>query len=117
MVEHVAEPDGPRVVIEMWTDLGCPWCYLGKHRLRAAIAQRSDADRFEIVMGSFELDPGAPPGARTLWQAPRSPLGWTGNESARSSRATSTPTACAPTGPGAWSWALPGSRSLSSTAG
>ncbi|MCW3157671.1 DsbA family oxidoreductase [Micropruina sonneratiae] len=47
------------VVIELWTDLGCPWCYLGKHRLDTAIAQRPDADRFELRLRSFELDPSA----------------------------------------------------------
>ncbi|MFC8800384.1 DsbA family oxidoreductase [Promicromonospora sp. NPDC057138] len=60
MVEQLTHPEGSKVVIEMWADLGCPWCYVGKHRLQAAIAQRPDADRFEIVMRSFELDPGAP---------------------------------------------------------
>jgi predicted DsbA family dithiol-disulfide isomerase len=60
MVEQVAKPEGSRVVIEIWADLGCPWCYVGKHRLQAAIAQRPDAGRFEILMRSFELDPGAP---------------------------------------------------------
>src|ERR1043165_6009225 len=49
-----------QVVIEMWADLGCPWCYVGKHRLKAAIAQRPDADRFTVVVRSFELDPKAP---------------------------------------------------------
>lgn len=47
------------VVIEMWTDLGCPWCYVGKHRLQAAIDQRPDADRFEVRLRSFELNPDA----------------------------------------------------------
>lgn len=60
MAEQVTPSDRSRVVIEMWADAGCPWCYVGKHRLQAAIAQRSDADRFEIVMRSFELDPDAP---------------------------------------------------------
>ncbi|MEU9190521.1 DsbA family oxidoreductase [Streptomyces sp. NPDC048484] len=60
MVKQVTQPEGPQVVIEVWSDLGCPWCYVGKHRLQAAIAQRPDAERFEIVMRSFELDPGAP---------------------------------------------------------
>src|SRR5689334_15123272 len=49
-----------RVVIEMWTDLGCPWSYVGKHRLRAAIEQRPDAQRFELRLRSFELNPDAP---------------------------------------------------------
>ncbi|BCL30804.1 DsbA family oxidoreductase [Streptomyces aurantiacus] len=60
MVEQLSPPGKSRVVIEVWSDLGCPWCYVGKHRLQAAIAQRSDADRFRIVVRSFELDPGAP---------------------------------------------------------
>ncbi|MFT4217294.1 MAG: DsbA family protein [Micropruina sp.] len=38
---------------------GLPWCYLGKHRLETAIAQRPDADRFEVRLRSYELDPHA----------------------------------------------------------
>ncbi|MEU6040575.1 DsbA family oxidoreductase [Actinomadura sp. NPDC047616] len=60
MVEQAAPSKGSQVVIEVWADLGCPWCYVGKHRLQAAISQRPDADRFKIMMRSFELDPEAP---------------------------------------------------------
>lgn len=60
MVEQAARSKGSQVVIEVWADLGCPWCYVGKHRLQAAISQRPDADRFKIMMRSFELDPQAP---------------------------------------------------------
>jgi len=60
MTEQHAPIHGSQVTIEMWADLGCPWCYLGKHRLSAAIEQRPDADRFEIVVRSFQLDPAAP---------------------------------------------------------
>ncbi len=49
----------PRIVIEVWADLGCPWCYIGKHRLQAAIAARPDRDRFQVEIRSFELDPDA----------------------------------------------------------
>jgi predicted DsbA family dithiol-disulfide isomerase len=59
MSEQSTPDDRPRIAVEMWSDLGCPWCYVGKHRLREAIAQRPDADRFEIVMRSFQLDPEA----------------------------------------------------------
>ena len=51
---------GAPVVIELWTDLGCPWCYVGKHRLQRAIDRRPDADRFQIKLRSFELNPDAP---------------------------------------------------------
>lgn len=60
MVEQGTQTDGSRVVIEVWADLGCPWCYVAKHRLETAISQSRDADRFEIVMRSFQLDPAAP---------------------------------------------------------
>lgn len=48
------------VVIEVWADLGCPWCYIGKHRLQEAIDRRSDADRFVVRTRSFQLLPDAP---------------------------------------------------------
>ena len=60
IVQQLTQSEGSQVVIEVWADLGCPWCYVGKHRLQAAIAKRPDADRFEVVMRSFELDPDAP---------------------------------------------------------
>jgi len=55
-----------RVEIEMWTDLGCPWCYVGKHRLKAAIDKRPDAERFEVRLRSFELNPDPPREPETI---------------------------------------------------
>jgi predicted DsbA family dithiol-disulfide isomerase len=57
------------VVIEMWTDLGCPWCYVGKQRLQAAIDQRPDAEQFEVRLRSFELNPDAPREPETIESA------------------------------------------------
>lgn len=57
------------VVIEVWSDLGCPWCYVGKHRLQEAIAGRTDGDRFELRLRSFELNPGAPTTPETIESA------------------------------------------------
>lgn len=62
------EQDRP-VVVEVWTDLGCPWCYVGKHRLQAAIERRPDADRFEVRLRSFELNPGSPREPETIESA------------------------------------------------
>jgi predicted DsbA family dithiol-disulfide isomerase len=62
------EQDRP-VVVEVWTDLGCPWCYVGKHRLEAAIERRQDADRFRVRLRSFELNPGAPREPETVESA------------------------------------------------
>lgn len=47
--------------IDIWSDIACPWCYLGKRRLEAALASFEGADDVEILWHSFELDPGAPP--------------------------------------------------------
>lgn len=51
---------GDPVVVEVWADLGCPWCYVGKHRLQRAIEARPDADRFQMKIRSFELNPDSP---------------------------------------------------------
>lgn len=48
------------VVVEVWADLGCPWCYVGKHRLQRAIEGRPDAGRFKMKIRSFELNPDSP---------------------------------------------------------
>jgi predicted DsbA family dithiol-disulfide isomerase len=45
------------LTVEVWTDLGCPWCYLGKHRLDAAIAAVGADVR--VVLHSFQLHPEA----------------------------------------------------------
>lgn len=66
-VRSTANPEP--IVIEVWTDLGCPWCYIGKHRLASAIAERPDAARFDIRLRSFELNPGAPTTPETIEQA------------------------------------------------
>ena len=46
--------------IEIWSDVVCPWCYIGKRRFEAALATFEHADDVEIVWRSFELDPSAP---------------------------------------------------------
>jgi predicted DsbA family dithiol-disulfide isomerase len=49
--------------IDVWSDLVCPWCYIGKRRLEHALAQMPDAPHVEIVHRSFQLNPAAPMGA------------------------------------------------------
>ncbi len=46
--------------IEIWSDVVCPWCYIGKRRLETALAGFPHADDVEVVYRSFELDPTAP---------------------------------------------------------
>ncbi len=46
--------------IDIWSDIACPWCYVGKRRLEQALARFSHRDDVEVVWRAFELDPSAP---------------------------------------------------------
>ncbi|MGH9126135.1 MAG: DsbA family protein [Acidimicrobiales bacterium] len=46
--------------VEIWSDVVCPWCYVGKRRFEAALSEFPHAAEVEIHWRSFELDPGAP---------------------------------------------------------
>jgi predicted DsbA family dithiol-disulfide isomerase len=46
--------------IDIWSDIACPWCYLGKRRLEQALTRFQHRDEVEIVWRAFELDPSAP---------------------------------------------------------
>lgn len=46
--------------IEIWSDVVCPWCYIGTRRLQTALADLPHADDVEVVYRSFQLDPAAP---------------------------------------------------------
>jgi predicted DsbA family dithiol-disulfide isomerase len=48
------------VNIEIWSDIACPWCYVGKRRFEAALGRFEHRDDVTITWRSFELDPGAP---------------------------------------------------------
>ncbi|WP_408896232.1 DsbA family oxidoreductase [Nocardioides sp. R1-1] len=46
--------------IEIWADVVCPWCYIGKRRLERALDAFEHRDAVEVVYRSYELDPFAP---------------------------------------------------------
>ncbi|MGB6243553.1 DsbA family oxidoreductase [Gordonia sp. (in: high G+C Gram-positive bacteria)] len=48
--------------VEIWTDVNCPFCYLGKKRFNDALADFAHADQVQVVHRSFELDPDFPAG-------------------------------------------------------
>ena len=48
------------MLVEVWSDIVCPWCYLGKRRLEGALGRFEHADRVDVVWRSFELEPDAP---------------------------------------------------------
>lgn len=50
----------PNVRVDIWSDVVCPWCYLGKRRFERALADFEHRDEVEVVYHSFELDPRHP---------------------------------------------------------
>jgi predicted DsbA family dithiol-disulfide isomerase len=47
------------VKVEIWSDVVCPWCYIGKRRFERALAAFPHRDEVEVRWRSFELDPSA----------------------------------------------------------
>lgn len=45
--------------VDIWSDIRCPFCYIGKRRFEAALEQFPQKDKIEVVWHSFELDPNA----------------------------------------------------------
>jgi len=48
--------------VEVWSDVVCPWCYIGKRKLETALSRFPHADQVEVVWRSFQLDPSIPEG-------------------------------------------------------
>ena len=46
--------------VEIWSDVVCPWCAIGKRRFEKALAQFPHRDDVQVTWRSFELDPAAP---------------------------------------------------------
>ena len=46
--------------IDIWSDIVCPWCYIGKRRFEAALPQFDHRDAVEVRWHSFQLDPTTP---------------------------------------------------------
>jgi predicted DsbA family dithiol-disulfide isomerase len=53
----------PPIAVEIWSDIVCPWCYIGKRRFENALAQFEHAEEVGVRFRSFELDPTAAPSA------------------------------------------------------
>jgi len=78
------------VKIDIWSDLACPWCYVGKHRLEAALetlAQQEGAPEVVVEYHSFQLAPDMPedfPGSHDEYLSGR--YGWSSDQVAASNR-------------------------------
>ena len=51
--------------LEIWSDICCPFCYMGKRKLEAALDRFPHADEVQVLWRSYQLDPGLAPAAGT----------------------------------------------------
>jgi predicted DsbA family dithiol-disulfide isomerase len=51
--------------VDIWSDIVCPWCYIGKRRFERGLAEFDHRDEVEVVYHAFELDPSIPAGQGT----------------------------------------------------
>jgi predicted DsbA family dithiol-disulfide isomerase len=47
--------------LEIWSDVVCPWCYIGKRRVERALETFGHRNELEVTWRSFQLDPSSPP--------------------------------------------------------
>jgi len=52
-----------KMIIKIWSDIACPYCYIGKRRMEAALKQFPHTDEIELEWHSYELNPDLPKGA------------------------------------------------------
>lgn len=52
----------PGINVDIWSDVVCPWCYIGKRRFEAAVDRLAGEIDVDITFRAFQLDPRAAPG-------------------------------------------------------
>ncbi|HEX5026644.1 MAG TPA: DsbA family oxidoreductase [Agriterribacter sp.] len=58
-----------KMKVEIWSDIMCPFCYIGKRNLESALEEFPDAENVEVEWHSFQLDPGIESGhGKNLYQ-------------------------------------------------
>ena len=60
-IEAYRDPVRPSLRVEIWSDVICPWCYIGKRRWETAAATLHDEVELQVVFRPYQLDPSAPP--------------------------------------------------------
>ena len=58
------------MIVEIWSDIACPWCYVGKRRFERALAAFPAAEEVEVVFRPYQLDPGTPTTPEPLLDPP-----------------------------------------------
>ena len=57
------------VLVEIYSDIVCPWCYIGQHQFAQALEQSPYGDTIETKWRAFQLDPRAPAAPVSLFAA------------------------------------------------
>lgn len=52
--------EAEKIKIEVWSDIVCPFCFVGKKKLEQAITKLAAEDKVEVIWHSFQLDPDFP---------------------------------------------------------
>lgn len=70
--------------VEIWSDVMCPFCYIGKRKFEAALAQFAHRDQVEVVWKSFQLDPSLETDtSKSVQQSLAESKGWSPEETAQ----------------------------------
>ena len=62
MSAPVIQSATPTIQVEIWSDVVCPWCYIGKRRFERAVAELDGEVDLEVTYRPYQLDPTASPG-------------------------------------------------------
>ena len=54
------ESNNQKMIVEVWSDIMCPFCYIGKRHYEAALKQFANREYIELVWKSYQLDPSTP---------------------------------------------------------
>ncbi|HET6666509.1 MAG TPA: DsbA family protein, partial [Intrasporangium sp.] len=46
--------------VDIWSDIACPWCFIGKRRFEKALAEFPHRDQVTVTWHSYQLDPTIP---------------------------------------------------------
>ena len=66
MINETVNRKMEKMKIEIWSDIACPYCYIGKRKMEKALSQFPHADEIELVWHSYELNPALPKKAGTI---------------------------------------------------
>ncbi len=60
--DNLAVMNAPTIRVEIWSDIVCPWCYIGKRRFEAALDELDGEIELDVTYRPYQLDPTASPG-------------------------------------------------------